>query len=63
MFARWSNENPERIYRPQPFGGDLLEFATFAGCTIPTRVIGGNPFGTDLYHPFFRARVREGAFY
>ena len=63
MFARWSNENPERLYRPQPFGGDLSEFATFAGYTIPTCVIGGNQFGTDLYHPLFRARVREVAFH
>lgn len=56
-FQRWSNENNERVYRLQPFGGELSEFETFDGFRLPTRVTGGNHYGTDLYHPFFRAKV------
>lgn len=62
VFQRWSNENPERIYKPQPFGGDLSEFRSFDGFTLPTRVTGGNHFGTDHYHPFFKAKVTEIVF-
>jgi hypothetical protein len=54
---RWSNANPEKRYREQPFGGDLSEFACFDGYRLPTRVEGGNHIGTDAYFPFFRATV------
>jgi len=27
------------------------------GFRLPTRVIGGNHYGTEFYHPFFRAKV------
>lgn len=56
IFMRWSNENPERAWRRQPFGGDLGGFKVFGGYRLPTRVDGGNHFGTPDYHPFFRAR-------
>jgi hypothetical protein len=62
VFSRWSNENPEKRYRLQPFGGELSEFETFNGFRLPTRVIGGNHFGTDLYHPFFKAKVTRMTF-
>ncbi|MDX1695116.1 MAG: DUF6544 family protein [Ketobacteraceae bacterium] len=42
-FQRWSNANPEKRYRLQPFGGFRL----------PAHVEAGNHFGTDQYFPFF----------
>jgi hypothetical protein len=59
---RWSNVNPERQWRLQPFGGTLDDFRTFEGFTLPTKVDGGNHFGTDEYFPFFRARVEDVRF-
>ncbi|WP_036349405.1 DUF6544 family protein [Microvirga sp. BSC39] len=59
---RWTNANPERVFRYQPFGATVEETGTFAGYTIPTRIDGGNGFGTDAYFPFFRARVTEARF-
>ncbi len=58
-FQRWANANPEKTYRLQPFGGDLSEFREFGGFRLPTRVEGGNFFGTDQYFPFYRAEVQE----
>lgn len=63
QFQRWSNENDEHVYQLQPFGGDLSEFETFGGFRLPTRVIGGNHYGTDLYHPFYRAKVGAVTFF
>lgn len=57
VIQRWSNENPQQVFRRQPFGGDLSEFRDFDGYRLPTRVEGGNHIGTDDYFPFFRARV------
>lgn len=57
MIQRWSNENPEKVFREQPFGGDLSEFRDFGGYRLPTKVEGGNHIGTDKYFPFFKARV------
>lgn len=56
---RWSNENPDKEFRWQPFGGELSEFREFAGYTLPTRVTGGNHFGTDNYFPFYKASVKN----
>lgn len=52
-FPRWSNENPEKTFRIQPFGGFLSNFRQFGGFTLPTHVEAGNHFGTDQYFPFF----------
>ncbi|MCQ0987189.1 DUF6544 family protein [Jiella marina] len=57
IFQRWSNENANKVFRLQPFGGDLTEFRDFDGYRLPTRVIGGNHYGTDLYRPFYKAEV------
>jgi hypothetical protein len=57
VMPRWSNANPERVFRWQPFGGTVLETGRFHGATIATRVEAGNHFGTDDYFPFFRARL------
>jgi hypothetical protein len=58
-FERWSNANPEKQYRLQPFGGYLLAFRRFAGFRLPTHVEAGNHFGTDRYFPFFVADVTD----
>lgn len=54
---RWSNANPEKRYRLQPFGGTLSDFRDVAGFCLPFRVEGGNMFGTEAYFPFYRAEV------
>ena len=58
-FDRWTNANPDKIYRLQPFGGDLSRFRVFGGFRLPTRVDGGNFYGTERYFPFYRAEVRD----
>jgi Family of unknown function (DUF6544) len=59
VMQRWSNENAEKEFRYQPFGGELGEFRAFGGYTLPTSVDGGNHIGTEEYFPFYRARVTE----
>jgi len=54
---RWSDANPERVFRLQPFGGTVEESGSFQGYTVATRLAAGNHFGTTAYFPFFRARV------
>ena len=62
VIDRWSNENADATYRWQPFGGTLSEFRNFDGHRLPTRVEGGNHFGTPDYFPFFRASVTDVSF-
>jgi hypothetical protein len=62
QIQRWSNANPEKEWRLQPFGGYLDDFQNFEGFTLPTQVEAGNHFGTEAYFPFFRARVEEVRF-
>lgn len=59
IIQRWSNENAERAFVEQPFGGYLSDFQDFGGYTLPTRVEGGNLIGTEQYYPFYRAKVRS----
>jgi hypothetical protein len=54
---RWSNANPEKIFRYQPFGGTVQEEGTFDGYTIPSVMSVGNNYGTDDYLPFFQAKL------
>jgi hypothetical protein len=61
-FQRWSNANPEKEYRWQPFGGYLAEFRDFEGFCLPTRIEAGNFFGTDDYFPFFMVDVLDVQF-
>lgn len=56
-FQRWSNANPEKQHRLQPFGGYLSEFRSFGGFRLPTHVEAGNHFATEQYFPFFVADV------
>ena len=59
---RWTDANPERVYRLQPFGGRMLETGRFGGFTIPTRVELGNQYGTPDYAPFFFATITSADF-
>lgn len=56
-FRRWSDANPDKVFRRQPFGGYLSDFREVAGYRLPFRVEAGNMFGTDAYFPFFQAEV------
>lgn len=56
-FMRWTNANPEKIHRLQPFGGYLSDFREVEGFRIPFDVEAGNMFGTEEYFPFFKAKV------
>lgn len=59
---RWSDANPEKVFRSQPFGGRMLEWGSFDGFTIPTRVELGNLFGMPDYAPLFFATVVAARF-
>lgn len=61
-FMRWSDANPEKVHRLQPFGGYLSEFREFAGFTLPTHVEAGNMFETDDYFPFFVVDITDVGF-
>src|SRR6056297_1468774 len=56
-FQRWSNANPEKVHRLQPFGATMSDFRDVDGYRLPFRVEAGNMFGTDDYFPFFLADV------
>lgn len=56
---RWSNANPDREYRWQPFGGYLSAFREVEGFRLPHHVEAGNFFGTDRYFPFFVVDVGQ----
>ena len=56
-FPRWTDANPDRTWRMQPFGGYLSEFREFGGFRLPTHVEAGNMFGTEDYFPFFVADI------
>jgi hypothetical protein len=56
-FMRWSDANPMKEYRLQPFGGKLSEFREVQGFRLPFKVEAGNMFGTEDYFEFFNAEV------
>ncbi|SEO30096.1 hypothetical protein SAMN04490248_103231 [Salinihabitans flavidus] len=58
-FQRWSDANPEKVHRLQPFGAVMSDFREVGGYRLPFRVEAGNMFGTDAYFPFFLADVSE----
>ncbi len=58
-FTRWSNANPEGVWREQPFGAFLSNDQEFSGIRIPTHVEAGNHFGTDAWFPFFVVDVTD----
>lgn len=59
VIQRWSNANADRVFREQPFGGDLSDFREIGGYRLPMHVEGGNLIGTDDYFPFFKADVQS----
>src|SRR5690606_17272884 len=59
---RWSNENPDKSFRLQPFGGTIEAEAAFGGFTIPSRLKIGNHFGTDEYLPFFQVDIVDASY-
>lgn len=59
---RWTDANPERVHRLQPFGGRMLEMARYQGFLIPARVEMGNMFGTPDHAPFFLASITRAEF-
>jgi hypothetical protein len=59
VFPRWTNANPDKVFRLQPFGGTLSEFRDFGGYRLPTHVEAGNFFGTDDWFPFFIADITD----
>lgn len=54
---RWSDANPDKVFRLQPFGGTSGREAEFGGFTIPSELKVGNHYGTDAYLPFFQVRL------
>jgi hypothetical protein len=60
---RWSNANPEKVFRLQPFGGTIEADATFEGYTIPSKISIGNHYGTGDYLPFFQAEIGSARYH
>jgi hypothetical protein len=60
---RWSDANPGKVFRLQPFGAAIEDEASFGGFTIPSVVHVGNNYGTDSYFPFFNARIVGAKYY
>jgi len=59
VFQRWSNANPDKEHRLQPFGAVMSDFREVRGYRLPFRVEAGNFYGTEDYFPFFRADVTD----
>ena len=59
---RWTDANPEKVFRLQPFGGRMLEMARHKGFLVPSRVELGNMWGTHEYAPFFLATITAAKF-
>ena len=59
LIQRWSNENTDKVFREQPFGGYLSDFREIGGYRLPMHVEGGNLIGTEDYFPFFKADVQQ----
>lgn len=57
VFQRWSDANPDREHRLQPFGATMSDFREVGGYRLPFRVEAGNHYGTEDYFAFFRADV------
>lgn len=57
VFQRWSDANPDKSYRLQPFGATMSDFRDVGGYRLPFHVEAGNLYGTEAYFPFFIAQV------
>ena len=56
-FSRWSDANPEKKHRWQPFGGYLSDYREVEGFRLPHHIEAGNMFQTDDYFPFFKVDI------
>lgn len=56
-FIRWSDSNPEKTYRLQPFGGKMSDFQEVQGFRLPFIVEAANMFGTKDHFVFFKAEI------
>ncbi|MFN4128957.1 MAG: hypothetical protein ACK4GC_03960, partial [Paracoccaceae bacterium] len=59
---RWTDANPEKVHRLQPFGGKMLEMTRHQGFLSPSRVELGNRWGTPDYAPFFLSTITSADF-
>ncbi len=59
---RWTDANPDKVHRLQPFGGRMLEMIRQQGFLIPSRVELGNMWGVPEYAPFFLAHITKAEF-
>jgi hypothetical protein len=59
VFPRWTNANPEGVWREQPFGGVLSDWRAVQGFRMPFRVEAGNMFGTPDCLPVFIAEIGD----
>lgn len=59
VFQRWSDANPDRTHRLQPFGGRMSDFREVGGYRLPFHVEAGNMYGTEDYFAFFIAEVSD----
>ncbi len=59
---RWSDANPQRQFRLQPFGGTVEAEASFGGFTIPATVHVSNHFGTPEQFTFLSATVTQARY-
>lgn len=59
---RWTDANPAKVHRLQPFGGRMLEMRRHQGFLIPSQVELGNMWGTPDYSPFFLATITRAEF-
>lgn len=53
VFARWTNANPGRVWREQPFGGRLSDWREVQGFRVPFHVEAGNFWGTPEAFVFY----------
>jgi len=60
---RWTDANPDRVFRWQPFGARLANWRDVEGFAIPTDVVVSNQFGGTEEFPFFSAHVEEAHFF
>jgi len=60
-FGRWGDPDGSGTFRPVPFGGDVLAWATFDGVTIPSQGRVGWWYGSPRFHEgeFFRYEVTD----
>ncbi|MCB1143449.1 MAG: hypothetical protein H7A24_16450 [Leptospiraceae bacterium] len=58
-FQRWSDANPEKQFRFQPFGGRLSDFREVGGFRIPFRVEAANHFETEEEFVFFKSELKS----